>query len=466
MTITEDIPRARLPTDDLHGIAGLVSWFLAQRRLAVRVVLPDGYVAAPAGAVCATLLLKTPLCLGDALCAVRYLLDHRRRWVLLYTAGPQVYREELSGDAASGNLRVRRRFHQHGRTPQRRHLVGILIRGAADHGTRSTPFPLWRVVHSWRQQDSSGHAWQVQPLTPSHSARSALLTELSAETIADIACDLAYPDRGGGVYARSGVELSASAELRGPLIIERSIGPDEIHIGPGWIDTLVGPVSIGDAAPVPRGLPYFVGPRPRSRPVQDALKRIFDVHFAVFALLVTLPITLVVALLIKVSDWGPVFFVHQREGLHGRPFGCMKFRTMIRNAEALKEKLRAANQVDGPQFKIADDPRITPIGRFIRRTNIDELPQFLNVLLGQMSVVGPRPSPFKENQLCPPWREARLSVKPGITGLWQVSRSRQRGAADFQEWIYYDTQYVERRSFWLDVKILLLTIKEILGRGQ
>ena len=112
------------------------------------------------------------------------------------------------------------------------------------------------------------------------------------------------------------------------------------------------------------------------------------------------------------------------------------------------------------------DPRLTRVGKVIRKYHLDELPQFFNVLVGQMSVVGPRPSPRKENQFCPPWREARLSVKPGITGLWQVSRSRQRGAADFQEWIMYDTQYVERRSMALDIKILLLTIKELFGKGQ
>ncbi len=115
---------------------------------------------------------------------------------------------------------------------------------------------------------------------------------------------------------------------------------------------------------------------------------------------------------------------------------------------------------------MADDPRITAVGRFLRKSNIDELPQFLNVLRGDMSVVGPRPSPFEENQLCPGWREARLSIKPGITGLWQISRSRNRGAADFQEWIFFDTQYVERRGFWLDMQIVLLTIKELFGKGQ
>ncbi|MCL2639822.1 MAG: sugar transferase [Phycisphaerales bacterium] len=213
---------------------------------------------------------------------------------------------------------------------------------------------------------------------------------------------------------------------------------------------------------------YFTGPAAHHRPLYELFKRLFDILFSLAAILITLPITLTVAALIKLYDRGPIFFVHQREGRHGKPFGCLKFRTMTPNAHQLQRQLRRSNSnhVDGPQFKMPDDPRITPLGSFLRKTNIDELPQFLNVLFGHMSVVGPRPSPFEENQLCPAWREARLSVPPGITGLWQISRSRQRGPSDFQEWILYDTQYVERRGFWLDLKIILLTIKELLGRGQ
>ena len=109
------------------------------------------------------------------------------------------------------------------------------------------------------------------------------------------------------------------------------------------------------------------------------------------------------------------------------------------------------------QFKIDNDPRVTKIGPWLRRSNIDELPQLFNVLLGQMSLVGPRPSPDSENQLCPEWRRTRLSVKPGITGLWQVLRLRNPHASDFQEWIYYDVEYARHRSLWLDLQILLYT---------
>jgi lipopolysaccharide/colanic/teichoic acid biosynthesis glycosyltransferase len=112
-----------------------------------------------------------------------------------------------------------------------------------------------------------------------------------------------------------------------------------------------------------------------------------------------------------------------------------------------------------------NDPRITRVGRVLRKYHLDELPQFFNVLVGDMSVVGPRPSPRKENQFCPPWREARLSVRPGITGLWQVCRTRRAGS-DFQEWIKYDLEYVERRTFWLDMKIIAQTVWQILHRAS
>ncbi len=163
------------------------------------------------------------------------------------------------------------------------------------------------------------------------------------------------------------------------------------------------------------------------------------------------------------GDHGPLFYTHLRQTRGGKPFPCLKFRSMVVNADELKKKLQAENELDGPQFKIARDPRITPVGHFLRKTNLDELPQAFNILAGHMSLVGPRPSPHDENQLCPAWRHARLSVRPGITGLWQVYRSKLRGADDFQEWIHYDMEYVRRRSFKLDGKILILTVLVCLG---
>jgi len=187
------------------------------------------------------------------------------------------------------------------------------------------------------------------------------------------------------------------------------------------------------------------------------LKRLMDVCISGAGLLLLSPFLLVVAILLKCTSRGPILFSHRRQGLQGKEFRCLKFRSMMCGAEAMKEQLRELNEVDGPQFKISADPRLTKLGRWLRRYNIDEVPQLLNVLFGHMSLVGPRPSPDDENQLCPAWRRARLSVKPGITGLWQVLRLRDDPDTDFQEWIYYDVEYARHRSLWLDWHILLNT---------
>jgi lipopolysaccharide/colanic/teichoic acid biosynthesis glycosyltransferase len=192
----------------------------------------------------------------------------------------------------------------------------------------------------------------------------------------------------------------------------------------------------------------------------NILKRFADLFVSTTVLVFFAPLFPIIALIIKLTSKGPVFFKHKRQGLHGREFNCLKFRTMITGADEIQAKLRSHNQVDGPQFMVEDDPRITVVGKFLRNTFIDEIPQFINVLLGQMSLVGPRPSPKSENSLCPPWRDARLSVKPGISGLWQVSRTRQPGK-DFQEWIYYDTCYVRNLSLKMDLKIGFKTAKKI-----
>jgi lipopolysaccharide/colanic/teichoic acid biosynthesis glycosyltransferase len=189
-------------------------------------------------------------------------------------------------------------------------------------------------------------------------------------------------------------------------------------------------------------------------------KRIGDIVAAMIFLILFAPVMPVLALAIKVISPGPVFFKDKRQGLHGREFNCIKFRTMIVGADKIQTKLRVVSQVDGPQFKMEDDPRVSSIGRFLRDTCLDEIPQFFNVLMGQMSLVGPRPSPKAENSMCPPWRDARLSIRPGITGLWQISRTRQEGQ-DFQEWIYYDTKYVKNLSWRTDLWICWQTTKKL-----
>ena len=191
------------------------------------------------------------------------------------------------------------------------------------------------------------------------------------------------------------------------------------------------------------------------------LKRPVDIVTALIVLILFAPIMPFIALAIKLSSPGPVFYRDKRQGLHGKSFHCIKFRTMTVGAHAIQDKLRLVSEVDGPQFKMADDPRINAVGHFLRETYLDEIPQFFNVLVGQMSVVGPRPSPESENTLCPFWRDARWSVRPGVSGLWQVYRTREP-MKDFQEWIYYDTRYVRGLSLRTDLSVCRMTFKKMM----
>ena len=191
-----------------------------------------------------------------------------------------------------------------------------------------------------------------------------------------------------------------------------------------------------------------------------SIKRVADCLIAAIILILFAPLIPFISIAIKLNSPGPVFYKDKRQGLHGKKFNCLKFRTMVTGADKIQEKLRFVSQVDGPQFKMTNDPRISTVGRFLRETYIDEIPQFFNVLLGQMSVVGPRPSPESENTLCPFWRDARLSVRPGITGLWQICRTRTP-MKDFQEWIQYDTEYVRQLSLKMDLWICWQTIKKL-----
>lgn len=193
--------------------------------------------------------------------------------------------------------------------------------------------------------------------------------------------------------------------------------------------------------------------------LQLLVKRMLDVGIAATMLLILSPLLVVVALIIKLISPGPVFFAQDRVGMNQRRFRLYKFRSMVADAEQRKNEFAHLNEQDGPAFKINNDPRITPIGRFIRRTSIDELPQLFNVLEGEMSLVGPRP-PLPDEVSQYQWLfRRRLSVKPGITCVWQVSG---RNGITFDEWMNMDKQYVENWSLWLDFKILLKTIPAVL----
>jgi exopolysaccharide biosynthesis polyprenyl glycosylphosphotransferase len=191
-----------------------------------------------------------------------------------------------------------------------------------------------------------------------------------------------------------------------------------------------------------------------------AVKRLLDIVLSALVLLVLSPILVALGIGVWMQDHGPIFFRQERVGRHGRLFTIVKFRTMVPDAEARLADLAESNVINGPAFKVADDPRITRIGRLLRRTSTDELPQFWNVLRGQMSVVGPRPPLPGEVAGYDLWHRRRLSMKPGITGLWQVSA---RLEAEFDRWVELDLAYIDRWSLWLDLKIMVRTVPAMLS---
>jgi lipopolysaccharide/colanic/teichoic acid biosynthesis glycosyltransferase len=197
--------------------------------------------------------------------------------------------------------------------------------------------------------------------------------------------------------------------------------------------------------------------------VYARLKRVMDLCLCLFALPVLLIVFVVCSILVKIdSPGGPILFKQQRTGRGGRRFSMYKFRTMVPNAEELKKELMHLNELQWPDFKITNDPRVTRVGRFLRKTSLDELPQLLNVIKGDMSLVGPRPTSFNSStyQL---WQTERLDVTPGITGLWQIIG---RAETEFDERLRLDIAYIERQSMWLDFHILVRTVTSVIeGRG-
>ncbi|WP_310820917.1 sugar transferase [Stratiformator vulcanicus] len=193
-----------------------------------------------------------------------------------------------------------------------------------------------------------------------------------------------------------------------------------------------------------------------------AWKRLIDICGAAFGLVVLSPMLMAVALAIRFTSPGPIYFSQRRSGIGGRPFYMHKFRSMVPDAEALKTKLMEKNEQDGPAFKIEHDPRITPIGHFIRRTSIDELPQLWNVLRGEMSIVGPRPLPCSESDACKPWQKRRLQVTPGLTCIWQVQDRRNK--IPFADWARMDIRYIRNRSLRQDLTLVYQTFAAVFGR--
>lgn len=192
----------------------------------------------------------------------------------------------------------------------------------------------------------------------------------------------------------------------------------------------------------------------------EIIKRLIDIICSFMGLLAFSPLFIIIAIIIKFTSKGPVFFSQKRVGKYGREFDMYKFRSMVVNAEELKEKLAAQNEMSGPMFKMKDDPRVTKVGKFIRKTSLDELPQLWNVLKGDMSLVGPRPSLPKEVAQFEDWMHKRLEVKPGLTCYWQVSG---RNNIDFEDWMKLDIRYVEERNLFVDIKLIFKTIFVLFG---
>jgi len=189
------------------------------------------------------------------------------------------------------------------------------------------------------------------------------------------------------------------------------------------------------------------------------LKRAFDAFVSLSALIILSPLMIVVAVLVKFTSEGPVFYAQKRVGLHGRQFTLFKFRSMYKDADKRLEEIRHLNEMDGPVFKVKNDPRITPIGKFMRKTSIDELPQLYNVLLGDMSVIGPRPPLQEEVKKYESWQVRRLSMRPGLTCLWQISG---RNEISFEKWMELDLQYIDNWSLWRDIEIMIKTVPAVL----
>ncbi len=279
----------------------------------------------------------------------------------------------------------------------------------------------------------------------------------------------------GFPYGGAPLEIAAALEagpidmvmihpLLAPDIIERCVG--ECQLRGVTTELLIGQVQFPArerrVVDTPYGsairlLPY------RAEPVAQSLKRLTDLVIAGAALLVLGVPMLVIAALVKLTSDGPVLFVQRRAGLNGRVFPCLKFRTMVVNAEELKRQLTHLNEMSGPVFKMKNDPRVTPLGRYLRKYSLDELPQLLNVLAGHMSVVGPRPPLPSEVERYEPWQRRRLSVRPGLTCLWQISG---RNNVDFDYWMSMDLKYIDEWSYLKDWSIILRTVPAVVtGRG-
>lgn len=230
----------------------------------------------------------------------------------------------------------------------------------------------------------------------------------------------------------------------------------EVWVKLDLLDRIIYNATIG----VLNEIPFINFHGARHNSAELFVKYCFDRIASLILLICFSPVLLIVALGVKLTSPGRIFFKQYRAGLNGRRFLCYKFRSMVEDAERLKEKLKERNEISGPAFKISDDPRITHFGHFIRRSSLDELPQLWNVLRGDMSLVGPRPLPVEEVKMFEGWHRRRLTMKPGITGMWQVNG--RSNIENFDNWAKMDLAYIDRWNLWVDIAILLKTIPVVL----
>ncbi len=316
-----------------------------------------------------------------------------------------------------------------------------------------------------------------------------------------------------GIWIDEGVSISPQSYLVGPVIIGRDsvieddaqiIGPVTIgngcRVGKGamiresvlWNDTTVGKKSgvlysvVGPGVNTKAGSIYKnmvlveslkpcdlniapssgeprkrVGAGNKARNTLNykaflVIKRLLDIGFSLAALFALSPLMLLISVIIKFDSKGPVLFRQKRCGKDGKDFNMLKFRTMVQGADGLQQKYTSS--IEGPMFKLPNDPRITSFGQFLRRSSLDEIPQVMNILKGEMSLIGPRPLVMNEMRFSPSWRDARLKIRPGLTGLWQI---QGRSTTSFHDWIKYDVYYATNQSLWLDIKIFFKTISVV-----
>jgi len=378
------------------------------------------------------------------------------------------YREQVVRSESNGGVEVRRLYHPASGAVTR--VVLTADRSLAIRWSQPSQAP----AEQWLQQQGVRSEAVSMPASvhdgETEEGVSAWLAEVATDDRLMRAAFTGVDSLGQRIWAHRSVALPTRSRLVGPVFLGAGveIPEDAVIVGPLVVtDRELAPTS--DAVPSvlePRDPKWNHWPVASTHPVLYRWsKRLFDIVVSLAVLTLASPLLAFVALGIMIEDGRPVLFGHKRQTLFGREFDCLKFRSMVRNADAMQKTLRqqGANDADGPQFTLKNDPRILRFGHFIRKTHLDEVPQFWNVLKGDMSIVGPRPSPDAENQYCPVWRETRLSVRAGITGLWQVSSTRQANV-DFQEWIRYDIEYVQRRCWRLDVWIMFQTLRKCMPR--